>query len=272
MPMQAPGSQPIIRFNGRREAFCQHVARGAGGAEAARRAGFSPRGAKQRGCYLLSLPEIRLRVDKLRAELCADHQSHLDAAIVVVGDIIADAMQNSKCSVALKAVEFQLKLRGVIRDKAISLYSYSDKPSPDADLEKMIPDPLEDLDGLPGRSGRSVPVSVQVPVTEPLPQSDSAAPINPAPASTPEPAPEPESVTFDDVFDLPPVIVAPPQPAGDAPPKSVGKAGSSGNTASVRKASPATRTRDFRPVQASSTKRMTLNDLLPVSVMNAATA
>src|SRR5688572_22244430 len=142
--LEGPAMQPQAAtptrssFFTRRELFCQHFAAGAGGAEAVRRSGYSPNGAKQRAHVLLTQPEIRLRIEALRAERRAErraeHQRHLADAIAVVDGVIADAAQHSKSSVVLRAVELKLKLHGVIRDKRIDFYSY-DTPSPDADLE-----------------------------------------------------------------------------------------------------------------------------------------
>jgi phage terminase small subunit len=157
-----PPAPPRVSFFNRRELFCQHYAAGAGGAEAVRRAGYSPNGAKQRACFLLRKPEIRLHIEALRAERRGEHQRHLADAIAVVDGIIADAVQASKSSVALRAVEFKLKLHGVIRDKRIDLFSYNDTPSPDADLENVIPDPKEDLDGMPGHEYAVAPPKARV--------------------------------------------------------------------------------------------------------------
>ena len=118
-PTSTPDAAPPRAIPPRRELFCQHYAAGAGGAEAVRRAGYSPNGAKQRACYLLRRAEIRLRIEALRAERRGKHKGHLDEAIGLVDAIIADAMQNSKCSAALRAVELKLRLNGVIRDKRI---------------------------------------------------------------------------------------------------------------------------------------------------------
>src|SRR4051794_24036368 len=110
----SPTSPPVIRLTNRRESFCLHMAASAGGAEAARRAGFSPQGAKQRANYLMSLPNIRVRIDQLRDARQAAHKAELDDAVELVDTIIHTAMAQSRCGVALRAVEFRLKLRGVI--------------------------------------------------------------------------------------------------------------------------------------------------------------
>ena len=58
-------------------------------------AGGPADGAKQRAHVLLTQPEIRLRIEALRAERRAEHQRHLADAIEIVNGVIADAAQHS---------------------------------------------------------------------------------------------------------------------------------------------------------------------------------
>src|SRR6187455_1805571 len=97
MPSVPASAQPVIRLTDRQEAFCQAMACDVGGAKAARRAGYSAKGAKQRGAFLMSQPEIRVRVQQLRASRWADHQTLLDEAAVLVEGIITDAMEKKSC-------------------------------------------------------------------------------------------------------------------------------------------------------------------------------
>ena len=149
MPPVPASAPPVIRLTDRQEAFCQAMACDVGGAEAARRAGYSAKGAKQRGAFLMSQPEIRVRVQQLRASRRADHQTLLDEAAVLVGDIITDAMEKKSCGLALRAIEFRLKLRGVIQDRRIAHHCHMDQRRPDADLEDLDCDPEEEFDALP---------------------------------------------------------------------------------------------------------------------------
>src|SRR3954469_14797119 len=97
MPLPA-ASPTIIRLTDRQEAFCQAMACNVGGAEAARRAGYSAKGAKQRGAFLMRQPEIRIRIDQLRAGRRADHQTLLAEVAGQVETIIADALENKRCT------------------------------------------------------------------------------------------------------------------------------------------------------------------------------
>ncbi|GEO40571.1 hypothetical protein SAE02_47190 [Skermanella aerolata] len=180
---------PSIRLTPRQEAFCDAMACGVGGAEAARRAGFSAQGAKQRGAFLMRQPEIRTRIDRLRAARRAEHQALLDEAAEQVEAIIAGAQENNRGGLALRAIEFRLKLRGVIQDKRIAHHYHLDRTHPDADLEDLDGDPLEELDAL-----EPPPAAMALPATTPAGQvtdlrivtnSDlsRSLPKRPAPAS-----------------------------------------------------------------------------------------
>lgn len=142
-------ASPTLRLTDRQEAFCQAMACNVGGAEAARRAGYSPKGAKQRGAYLMQQQEIRVRVQQIRTSRRQEHQSLLDEAAAQVEEIIADAQENKRGSLALRAIEFRLKLRGVIQDRRIAHHCHMDQRRPDADLEDLDCDPEEEFDALP---------------------------------------------------------------------------------------------------------------------------
>ncbi|UEM22043.1 terminase small subunit [Skermanella mucosa] len=183
----APGtsSTPVIRLTARQEAFCQAMAANVGGAEAARRAGYSPNGAKQRGAFLMTQPEIRIRVDQLRAARAGSHEADLEEAAETVKTIIAEAMDKRSLSLALRAVELRLKLRGVIRDKRIPHHYVSDAPHPDADLEQLDFDPAED-DDTP---------AAEMPSETPEEATSEAAAEAPAETVTPDSDPAPAPVT-----------------------------------------------------------------------------
>jgi hypothetical protein len=163
----------VIRLTDRQEAFCQAMACNAGGAEASRRAGYSAKGAKQRGAFLMRQPEIRIRIDQIRASRRADHRTLLDEAAGQVETIIADALENKRCTLALRAIEFRLKLRGVIQDRRINHHYYIDHGHPDADVEHLKPDAEEELDAI-----RLLPPAKAS--TQPAPAAAIEAPAIPA--------------------------------------------------------------------------------------------
>ena len=169
MNAETPQPLPVIRLTSRQEAFCQAMACGVGGADAARRAGYSAKGAKQRGAFLMQQPEIRVRIDQLRDTRGTTHRSRLDRAAGLVEAIIAKAVETSP-GLALRAIEFQLKLEGVIQDKRILHHYCLDRNHPDADLEHLDLDPEEELD--PFRFALPNPAATpQLPAPQPAPQA-----------------------------------------------------------------------------------------------------
>src|SRR3954465_7596139 len=86
--------------------------------------------------------DVRLRVETLRHAWMADRTGRVERAIERLDKIIDMAMERSRPTAALKAMEFQLKLSGVIRDSRAGLYA----DSPDDDLSKALFDPREDED------------------------------------------------------------------------------------------------------------------------------
>jgi len=135
-----PPSPPPL--SSRKELFAHHVARGASLAQAARLAGYSPQGARQRGSVLMAESDVRLRVEALRHAWMDERNSRVERAIERLDEIIDMAMELRRPTAALKAMEFQLKLSGVIRDTRAGLYA----DSPDDDLSKAFFDPREDED------------------------------------------------------------------------------------------------------------------------------
>jgi len=184
-PRQAVSTRP--RLTSRQEAFCHAMVCNVGGAEAARRAGYSASGAKQRGAFLMRQPEIRVRVNEIRTARQADHQAQLDEAAEQVGRVIEVAFETGRSGLALRAIEFRLKLRGVIQDKRIAHHyvgCLDSQPHPDADLEDLDCDPDEELDPVRFLPGYNPEPAAEDAVATPAVTFDDV-PAIPAPTSTP---------------------------------------------------------------------------------------
>jgi len=166
---------PAPPLSSRKELFSHHVARGASLAQAARLAGYSPQGARQRGSVLMADSDVRLRVEVLRHAWMAERESAVKQAVERLDRIIDMALELQRPTAAMKAVEFQLKLRGVIQDARVGLYS----GSPDDDLSKALFDPREDEDPDfepnvdPDQQPHPYPDSVEAEVLIPAPEADS---------------------------------------------------------------------------------------------------
>ena len=92
--MLAPTTtRPPPPLSSRKELFAHHVARGASLAQAARLAGYSPQGARQRGSVLMAESDVRLRVEALRHAWMAERESRVEQAIGRLDKIIDMAME-----------------------------------------------------------------------------------------------------------------------------------------------------------------------------------
>ena len=146
----------------RRELFAYHIARGASLAQAVRLAGYSPQGARQRGCLLVSEPAVRQRIEVLRHAWMTERARHEAEAIAQLGQVVEMALRGDRPTTAMNALMLQLKLRGVVNDARAGLYA----SSPDEDLAKALFDPREDEDK---------------PFNPPTPQASQPQPIEVAP-------------------------------------------------------------------------------------------
>ena len=86
-------ASPPTRLSSRQELFSLHVARGASFAQAARLAGYSPQGARQRGSVLMAESDIRLRVETLRRAWMAEREGRVERAIERLDRIIDMAIR-----------------------------------------------------------------------------------------------------------------------------------------------------------------------------------
>ena len=171
-------AHPPPPLSSRKELFAHHVARGASLAQAARLAGYSPQGARQRGSVLMAESDVRLCVEALRHAWMDERNSRVERAIERLDEIIDMAMELRRPTAALKAMEFQLKLSGVIRDARAGLYA----DSPDDDLSKVFFDPREDED--PDFSPEPPPNPAETEVCIPTPddpEEEADADTAPAP-------------------------------------------------------------------------------------------
>ena len=184
-----PPSSPPPRLSSRKELFALHVARGASLAQAARLAGYSPQGARQRGSVLMADSDVRLRVETLRHAWMAERQGRVDQAVEQLDRIVEMAMELQRPTAALKAMDMLLKLTGVIRDARAGLYA----DSPDDDLSKVFFDPREDEDPDFDPDSYPTPIPVPVPAAAEAKNEDFIPePAEPAEPEEPAEPPEPE--------------------------------------------------------------------------------
>jgi hypothetical protein len=137
----------------------------------------------------------------------AERQGRVERAIERLDKIIDMAMELQRPTAALKAMDLQLKLTGVIRDTRAGLYA----DSPDDDLSKAFFDPREDED--PDFNPDSYPASAEVEVSIPEPD-EPAEPDEPEDGPT-APGGKVQLITFAASY----------PPSSSPPPLDVGQVG-----------------------------------------------
>src|ERR671911_579709 len=100
--MPIPAVAPLLP---RQELFAHHVACGASLAQAARLAGYSPNGARQRGSLLMANDRIRIRMEQLRRSRLADREKRIGEAVAEVTQVIDTALRLDHPDAAIKALE-----------------------------------------------------------------------------------------------------------------------------------------------------------------------
>src|SRR3954467_1335120 len=118
-------TQPASPLSSRKELFSHHVARGASLAQAARLAGYSSQGARQRGSVLMAESDVRLRVEALRHAWMAERQGRVERAIGRLDEIIDMAMELPRPTAAPKAGAMLQRLAGAIRGPRAGLSAAS---------------------------------------------------------------------------------------------------------------------------------------------------
>lgn len=89
----ARGSRLTVARAAQRERFCLEILVDGNGAAAAERAGYAKRGAKQRAHELLQLPEIKARIEELRAEQAKRTEITADYVLTRLRENVERAMQ-----------------------------------------------------------------------------------------------------------------------------------------------------------------------------------
>ena len=112
--LSVPSAKSLTRNRGlsaRQRMFCQRLAAGASGAEAARAAGYSPQAAAQQASRMLRNPRVLGEIERLVLSPQLREQAELDRLLSKVETIFSKALRDGQCSPALRAVELEAALR-----------------------------------------------------------------------------------------------------------------------------------------------------------------
>ena len=110
-PSDQPALDEPLPLSGRRTLFCQRIAAGASGAEAARAAGYKASSATQQAWRLLREPAVLAEIERLRTSQALREQAELDRLLAKVEGVYSKAVRNGQCSPALRAVQLESSLR-----------------------------------------------------------------------------------------------------------------------------------------------------------------
>jgi hypothetical protein len=118
---RAPGLRVTRRNEGsglspRREAFARAVVEGASGAEAARKAGYAERSARQQAHRLLTNDDVRARIDELLSEAVARVPVTLESHLEQLRVLQKRAETLGQYGVAIRAVEIRCRVLGYFRE------------------------------------------------------------------------------------------------------------------------------------------------------------
>ena len=111
----------------RQERFCQEYASGASGAEAARRAGYSPHGADVQACRLLGKARVKARVAEVQAATAKEIQWTREDHLRRLHEIGEAAEKAKHYGVAARCEELRGKVLGFYAEPA---ETPEERPSP----------------------------------------------------------------------------------------------------------------------------------------------
>ncbi len=98
----------------RQESFCQFYILYANATRAAIRAGYAPRTARKQGSRLLHDKRVLARITELRADIAKQHCADADQLMAKLEAIFGQAVEGHQWSAAVRAVELQAQLAGVM--------------------------------------------------------------------------------------------------------------------------------------------------------------
>jgi hypothetical protein len=117
----------------RQEAFCLAYLTVPYGARAAIIAGYAPSGARVEASRLLTNANIVARIAELRGEIAKHHCANAEAALVKLEAICARAMEQGHYYTAVRAVELQARIAGLLSPRAETPAPAAPEPAASAD-------------------------------------------------------------------------------------------------------------------------------------------
>ncbi len=127
-----------MSFSDRHESFCQEYVKDRNATQAAIRAGYSEKTARQQGSRLLTNAAIRARIGELQAEVAERNRITVDSLLSKFQEVYEGAAANGQYAAANRSLELQGKLVGLFTEKAdIKMHSTS-IPANAEDMDREI--------------------------------------------------------------------------------------------------------------------------------------
>ena len=108
-----PIIDPAIALSTRQEAFCRHYTASGNAADAARRAGYSERSARQTGCALLERPYIVERVRRIRLSWKRTERDEAQIVLARLEQVWDAAVASGSAYTMLRVLRFQAEIAGL---------------------------------------------------------------------------------------------------------------------------------------------------------------
>ena len=110
---------PTVNLSSRQEAFCRHFVSSGNAADAARRAGYAERSARQTGCALLERPYIVERVRRIRMSWKRTERDEARIALARLEQAWDAAVASGSAYLMLQIVRLQAEIAGLTRPAAM---------------------------------------------------------------------------------------------------------------------------------------------------------
>ena len=111
-------SEPTVPLSPQQEDFCRHYVLDPCGKRAAVKAGYAPGSAHVQAHRLLRNDKIQSRISACRAEVRVRHCLDVDDFMAKLEGIYLRAFENYQMHAAVRAVEVQARLAGVLLDRS----------------------------------------------------------------------------------------------------------------------------------------------------------
>ncbi len=140
--------ESYLSFSDRHEAFCQEYVKDRNATQAAIRAGYSEKTARQQGSRLLTNAAISSRIGELQEEIAERNEIDADNIMAKLETVYERSLEEGNFAAANRAAELQGKMVGAFTERADVNVRSSMFPTTPGDLDATI-ERLAKIAGIP---------------------------------------------------------------------------------------------------------------------------